>query len=120
MTQQPTRTERESTGVTGLDAILGGGLGANRLYLLEGTPGTGKTTFALRFLLAGEARGERGLYITLSETAEELLDEAGRDPDAEQSILYPSEVELGETLHKIMSRIEQSAPTRVVFDSLSE
>ena len=130
---------RASTGVQGLDEILGGGLGANRLYLLEGTPGTGKTTFALRFLLAGEARGERGLYITLSETAEELhavvashgwslggievfelLDEAGRDPDAEQSILYPSEVELGETLHKIMSRIEQSAPTRVVFDSLSE
>jgi circadian clock protein KaiC len=130
---------RASTGVKGLDEILGGGLGANRLYLLEGTPGTGKTTFALRFLLAGAARGDRGLYITLSETADELravvashgwsldgievfelLDEAGRDPDAEQSILYPSEVELGETLHKIMARIEHASPTRVVFDSLSE
>jgi circadian clock protein KaiC len=133
------RPSRASTGVTGLDEVLGGGLGPNRLYLLEGMPGTGKTTFALRFLLAGAARGERGLYITLSETAEELgevvashgwsldgievfelLDEAGRDPDAEQSILYPSEVELGETLNKITARIELSSPTRVVFDSLSE
>ena len=135
----PAGEARISTGVQGLDEILRGGLTANRLYLLEGTPGTGKTTFALRFLLAGAARGERGLYITLSETAEELrsvvashgwslegievfelLDEAGRDPDAEQSILYPSEVELGETVRKITARIEGSAPTRVVFDSLSE
>jgi circadian clock protein KaiC len=130
---------RISTGVEGLDEILGGGLAANRLYLLEGTPGTGKTTFALRFLLAGVARGERGLYITLSETADELravvashgwsldgievfelLDEAGRDPDAEQSILYPSEVELGETLREITDRIARSSPSRVAFDSLSE
>src|SRR4029079_18810721 len=63
---------RASTGVEGLDAILGGGLTRNRLYLLEGTPGTGKTTFGLRFLMAGAERGERGLYITLSETADEL------------------------------------------------
>ncbi len=130
---------RPSTGVEGLDEILGGGLSANRLYLLEGTPGTGKTTFALRFLLAGVARGERALYITLSETAAELravvashgwsldgidifelLDESGRDPDAEQSILYPSEVELGETIRKITAQIERSEPTRVAFDSLSE
>jgi circadian clock protein KaiC len=129
---------RISTGVEGLDDILRGGLTADRLYLLEGTPGTGKTTFALRFLLAGAARSEPGLYITLSETAAELravvashgwsldgievfelLDEAG-EPDAEQSILYPSEVELGETVRKITARIEAAAPTRVVFDSLSE
>lgn len=130
---------RASTGVDGLDDILGGGLTANRLYLLEGTPGTGKTTFALRFLLAGVARGERTLYITLSETAAELrsvvashgwsldgvdvfelLDEAGRDPDAEQSILYPSEVELGETIGKITAEIARLEPARVAFDSLSE
>ncbi len=142
-TQIPSPTgdsgSRASTGVDGLDAILGGGLTRNRVYLLEGTPGTGKTTFALRFLLAGVAAGEKGLYITLSETANELaavvashgwsldgidvcelLDESGRDPDAEQSILYPSEVELGETIGKITAQIERAAPTRVVFDSLSE
>src|SRR3982751_2195476 len=97
--------ERASTGVDGLDAIPGGGLTRTRVYLLEGTPGTGKTTFALRFLIAGAERGERGLHITLSETAEELeavvrshhwsldgidlfelVDDSGRDPDAEQSI----------------------------------
>src|ERR1043165_7546358 len=108
--------QRAPTGVEGLDEILGGGLTRNRVYLLEGTPGTGKTTFALRFLMAGASRDERGLYITLSETADELqavvdshggsldgidvfelADENARDPDAEQSILYPSEVELGET-----------------------
>ena len=139
MTQQPTRTERESTGVTGLDAILGGGLTADRLYLLEGTPGTGKTTFALRFLMAGVACRQRGLYITLSETTEELravvvshgwsldgidvfelVDGAGRDPDVEQSILYPSEVELGETIRSVTAQIERLKPDRVVFDSLSE
>jgi len=139
MNHQPIRTERESTGVDGLDAILGGGLTADRLYLLEGTPGTGKTTFALRFLLAGVECGQRGLYITLSETTEELqsvvashgwsldgidvfelVDGARRDPDAEQSILYPSEVELGETIRSVTEQIERLSPDRVVFDSLSE
>jgi circadian clock protein KaiC len=139
MNQTPSRTERQSTGVDGLDAILGGGLTADRLYLLEGTPGTGKTTFALRFLLAGVEAGQRGLYITLSETAEELqavvashgwslegidvfelVDGAHRDPEAEQSILYPSEVELGETIRSVTAQIERLKPQRVVFDSLSE
>jgi circadian clock protein KaiC len=134
-----TSGDRLSTGVAGLDEILNGGLTPDRVYLLEGTPGTGKTTFALRFLIEGASRGERGLYITLSETAEELqavveshgwsLDgidvfelgaENGREPDAEQSILYPSEVELGETIRSLTSRIERAAPSRVVFDSLSE
>ena len=69
---RPAATERASTGVEGLDEILGGGLTRRRVYLLEGTPGTGKTTFALRFLIEGAQRGERGLYMTLSETAEEL------------------------------------------------
>jgi circadian clock protein KaiC len=131
--------ERASTGVAGLDEILGGGLARNRVYLLEGTPGTGKTTFALRFLIAGAERGERGLYITLSETAEELQavvdshgwslagidvfelgDEGARDPDAEQSILYASEVELGETIRSLTAHVERVEPLRVAFDSLSE
>ena len=135
----PTRNGRESTGVDGLDAILGGGLTADRLYLLEGTPGTGKTTFALRFLLAGAKVDQRGLYITLSETAIELrdvvashgwsldgidvfelVDGTRRDPDAEQSILHPSEVELGETIRSVTEQIERLKPGRVVFDSLSE
>jgi circadian clock protein KaiC len=135
----PADLPRISTGVEGLDAVLNGGLTTNRVYLLEGSPGSGKTTFALQFLRAGVALGERALYITLSETREELaavvashgwslegidvfelLDEAGRDPDAEQSILYPSEIELGETVTKITDQIARVQPARVVFDSLSE
>ena len=65
-----------STGIVGLDEVLDGGLPPNRLYLLTGEPGTGKTTLALQFLLAGAARGERGLYVTLSESREELEEAA--------------------------------------------
>jgi len=130
---------RISSGVAGLDEVLGGGLTAQRLYLIEGTPGTGKTTLALQFLLDGVARGERALYITLSETAEELnavaathgwsldqvcvfelANETTLEPDSEQSILHPSEIELGETVQRIIQRIDAMGPTRVVFDSLSE
>ena len=132
-------TARIQTGITGLDEILGGGLTADRLYLLEGTPGTGKTTLSLQFLLAGVDRGERGLYVTLSETADELraaaathgwsldgielyelVNELGLDPDSEQSVLHPSEVELGETVREVIARVEDLDPGRVVFDSLSE
>ena len=135
----PELGDRVSTGVAGLDDILGGGLTADRLYLLEGTPGTGKTTLSLQFLLAGAAQGERGLYVTLSETADELraaaashgwsleavevyelVNELGLDPDSEQSILHPSEVELGETVREVMDRVDALKPSRVVFDSLSE
>ncbi|GJE38967.1 ATPase domain-containing protein [Methylobacterium persicinum] len=130
---------RISTGVPGLDDILGGGLTPSRLYLLEGTPGTGKTTLALQFLREGSARNEHTLYITLSETADELraaaathgwtlddidvyelVDEMGLDPDSEQSILHPSEIELGETVKEVIARVEETKPSRVVFDSLSE
>ncbi len=130
---------RVSTGIDGLDAVLGGGLTADRMYLVEGTPGTGKTTLGLQFLLAGAARGEVGLYITLSETGRELravcashgwslegieiyelVSELGLDPSAEQSILLPSDVELGETIRNVVERVERLGPQRIVFDSLSE
>ncbi|MET0268833.1 MAG: ATPase domain-containing protein, partial [Sphingomonas sp.] len=129
-----------STGNEGLDTVLRGGLPRHRLYLLEGAPGSGKTTLALQFLREGARQGERALYITLSETREELavvaashgwdIDEfdvfelssledglgGGRD----QSILHPWEMELGETVKLIEAEVERVAPSRVVFDSLSE
>src|ERR1700754_2961318 len=115
LTSAATSTPRASTGIPGLDDILGGGLTPNRFYLIEGTPGTGKTTLALQFLLEGVRLGEPALYITLSETADELravagthgwsldgvslfelVSETGLDPESEQTVLHPSEVELGE------------------------
>jgi circadian clock protein KaiC len=131
--------ERASSGITGLDDVLGGGLPAYHLYLVEGNPGAGKTTLGLQFLRAGADRGEKGLYVTLSETRSELrtvaashgwrLDDIelfelvsseGLGPEAEQSILHPSEIELGETVRGVMSAVERLQPSRVVFDSLSE
>ncbi|MEE3622588.1 ATPase domain-containing protein [Nitrospirillum sp. BR 11752] len=132
--------EKISTGNPGLDAILRGGLPPRRLYLLEGMPGSGKTTLALEFLRAGAAAGERTLYITLSETREELAVVAAShgwsigDFDVfelsavdavlgdgrQQSILHPWEVELGETVRLIQREVERVQPQRVVFDSLSE
>ncbi|HEV2609159.1 MAG TPA: ATPase domain-containing protein [Noviherbaspirillum sp.] len=135
----PSTQDRSSTGVPGLDDILGGGLTTHRLYLVEGTPGTGKTTLALQFLLEGARQGEKGLYVTLSETPTELrsvaathgwsldkielfelVNDAGLDPDSEQSILHPSEIELGETTKAVIRQIDTLAPSRIVFDSLSE
>jgi circadian clock protein KaiC len=131
--------ERASTGIPGLDHILGGGLPTNHLYLVEGTPGAGKTTLGLQFLRRGVEDGLKGLYITLSETATELhtvaashgwtldgvevfelVTEEGLSPESEQSILHPSEVELGETTRGVMAAVERLKPARVVFDSLSE
>ena len=134
-----TDQKRASTGIAGLDNVLGGGFPANHLYLVEGTPGSGKTTLALQFLLRGTELGEKGLYITLSETTGELntvaqshgwslegieifqlVTEEGLSPDAEQSVLHPSEVELGETTRGIMAVADRVKPKRVIFDSLSE
>jgi circadian clock protein KaiC len=133
-------SDRLSIGVQGLDEVLLGGLSPNRIYLLEGHPGTGKTTLALQFMLEGARAGEKCLYITLSETAEELrgvarshgwsLDavtifeltppEANFGADQYYTLLHPSEVELSETIQLILDRIEEMAPDRVVFDSLAE
>lgn len=129
-----------STGVPGLDEVLGGGLTASRLYLLQGEPGAGKTTVALQFLREGASRGEPVLYITLSETIEELQgvarshgwdlagvhvhdmqpDEAALEPDEQYTMFHPSELELGKTTLRILADVERLQPTRVVFDSLSE
>lgn len=129
-----------STGVAGLDDILNGGLTRNRLYLIEGVPGSGKTTLALQFLIAGASAGETVLYVTLSETEEELravadshswrldgvtireLDRPGAalNPDDLNTMFHPSEVELAETTARILEDVERVRPSRIVFDSLSE
>jgi circadian clock protein KaiC len=132
---------KAKTGVEGLDDILAGGLRRGRVYLLEGSPGTGKTTIAAQFLFEGAQQGETGLYITLSETEEELREtgkshgwEFGKpisifelvppesllDEQQQQSLLYSSDLELGETTKRIFEAIESHSPKRVVLDSLSE
>ncbi|WP_255503498.1 ATPase domain-containing protein [Caballeronia sp. EK] len=129
------------TGVSGLDDILVGGLSKGNVFLLEGSPGTGKTTIALSFLMAGAEAGEPCLYITLSETASELRNGALShgwslgdeisifevspsenllDPDQQQTLLYSSDLELGETTRLILGEFERVRPKRVVIDSLSE
>jgi circadian clock protein KaiC len=132
---------KTSSGISGLDDILCGGFAKRRLFLVEGSPGAGKTTLALQFLLAGAAAGEKGLYITLSETEEELRDGAAShdwklhnnidvfelappenllDADQQQSLLYSSDLELGETTKRMFEAMERSKPSLVVLDSLSE
>ncbi|MFK4509611.1 AAA family ATPase [Bradyrhizobium daqingense] len=131
---------RVSTGSDGLDNILGGGFDANRMYLYEGRPGTGKTTIALQFLLSGVRDGERVLYISLSETRRELMlvgqrhgwslegvdifelvpPETTLDPERELTVFHPAEMELSETTGLIFKEVERINPTRVVLDSLSE
>lgn len=132
--------ERVPTGVDGLDSVLGGGLPRNRIYLVEGDPGVGKTTLALQFLMQGVKQGEKVLYITLSETEAEIRDIAASHGwsldgvsmfelsalgeqmrrDAENTVFHPSDVELTETTRTILEFVERVKPQRVVFDSLSE
>jgi circadian clock protein KaiC len=129
-----------STGIPGLDVVLGGGLSPNRIYLIEGEPGTGKTTTGLQFLREGVARDESVVYITLAETGEELgavaashgwtlegiqlhevlpTEDLLRD-DQQYTMFHPSEVEMANTIQLILSAIDTHKPTRVVLDSLSE
>jgi len=132
--------EKANLGISGLDDITRGGLRRGRLFLLEGSPGTGKTTLATQFLIAGAAGGERALYITLSETEDEFREgarshgwslegieifelvppESLLDEEQQQSLLYSSDLELGETTRRIFEAFEQVKPQRVVLDSLSE
>jgi circadian clock protein KaiC len=132
--------ETVSTGVPGLDNILSGGLTSNRLYLVQGRPGAGKTTLALQFLMDGVAAGESVLYVTLSETEQELLavadshgwsldgvhihelvpGENDLDPDEQNTMFHPSEIEFAATTRRVLADVERLKPTRVVFDSLSE
>lgn len=130
----------QSTGIAGLDHVLGGGLTPERVYLVEGELGSGKTTTGLQFLLEGARQGESVVYITLAESNEELQGVATShgwsldgihiqevipsedllQPEAQYTMFHPSEVEMGGTLRKILLVIEEHKPARVVLDSLSE
>ncbi|HEV7238385.1 MAG TPA: ATPase domain-containing protein [Thermoanaerobaculia bacterium] len=131
--------EVAATGIEGLDYILLGGFPRNHVYLLQGDPGVGKTTLGLQFLLEGVRHGEKALYITLSETRDELLavarshhwDMTGVEvyehligeqslTEDETTVFYPAEVELGQTVKLLLESVERVKPTRVVLDSLSE
>src|ERR1700716_570883 len=132
---------KAKTGIWGLDDILSGGVSRGHLFLVEGAPGTGKTTVALQFLLEGVRAGEKCLYITLSETERELREGAAShgwtlgdgikvfellppesllDSEQQQSLLYSSDLELGETTKQIFEAVERHRPSRVILDSLSE
>jgi circadian clock protein KaiC len=131
-------TPRASTGIEGLDDVLAGGLPERRVYLVQGPPGSGKTTLALQFLLDAAARDEKTLYVTLSETSEELeaaaaahgwsldrlsLYELGvvdTDEEEDNTLYHPSTIELGERMSSLLAEIDRVAPTRVVIDSCSE
>lgn len=128
------------TGIPGFDEILAGGLPRNRLYLLEGEPGTGKTTVGLQFLQEGARQGEPGMYITFSETAEELQSVAESHgwslkgitisdmgaiasqllPDSQNTLFHPAELELTQTTQLIFDEIDRVKPRRIVFDTVSE
>jgi circadian clock protein KaiC len=131
---------RVKTGIEGLDDVLAGGVPRNRLYLLQGDPGVGKTTVALQFLLEGARLGEKTLYVTLSETTEELhavaashnrsledieiyemgTAEIGGTLDEENTLYVPAEVELGERVQALLAQVDRVKPSRVVLDSCSE
>ena len=135
-----THLDAAATGISGLDDILLGGVTPNRLYLIEGVPGSGKTTLAMQYLIEGARRGEPVLYVTLSETEEELRamshshgfdlsgvtirelvpPEESLQPTEQYTMFHPAEVELSETTRTILHDVDRLKPTRLVFDSLSE
>jgi circadian clock protein KaiC len=136
---EPTIT-RCSSGCTGLDDVLGGGLPAGHFYLIEGAPGTGKTTLALQFVAEGIQRGEKVLYVTLSESRRELsavarihglgMDESAilevrpseedLKPNGQYTVFHPAEVELNDRVQAIMAEVDRRKPNRLVIDALSE
>ncbi|HEY3703690.1 MAG TPA: ATPase domain-containing protein [Terracidiphilus sp.] len=138
--RRPLPIEMLPLGIAGLDDILGGGLAHNHLYLIEGDPGTGKTTIAMQFLMEGARCGKKGLYVTLSESKEELLeiadshgwmldgidlfelvaDENQLKPETQYTVFSPSEIELADTTHAVLAEVERLQPALVVLDSLSE
>src|ERR1041385_4964830 len=141
MTESGDREEpRISTGIPGFDEILIGGLTPERIYLVQGEPGAGKTTFGLQFLLEGARRGESAAYVTLSESEAEVMAIARShgwsmegisvievllpgdilDQDAPYTMFHPAEVELGETLRRLLEGVERVKPRRLVIDSLAE
>ncbi len=129
-----------ATGIAGLDEILGGGLPPRRIYLIQGAPGSGKTTIALQFLLTGAALGEKVLYISLSETREEVEEvarshgwpleqveivelsaiDAQLSAQSQNTLFHAADVELTETTKLLLDAVDRVKPTRVAFDSLSE
>ena len=139
-TQKIHEPARTTTGVPGLDDILHGGLPSGQMYLVEGDPGTGKTTIALQFIIEGARLGERTLYVTLSESKAELEaaaashgwslegvemvefvpEEAALSAEDSYTVFHPNEVELASTIKKLIEEIERVKAVRVVLDSLSE
>jgi circadian clock protein KaiC len=137
---RPSHKELFATGIAGLDDILGGGLSRNHLYLLEGEPGTGKTTMAMQFLMEGARRGQKSLYVTLSESKADLQEiadshgwsiddidtfelehaETELKPEKLYTVFSPTEIELSDTTNAVLAEVERLQPVRVVLDSLSE
>jgi circadian clock protein KaiC len=141
LTDSQPLSPKAATGIRGFDDVLAGGLSRQRMFLIEGEPGSGKTTIALQFLLQGAAAGEQGLYVTMSETEEELRDGAAShgwslppnieifemvppesllDADQKQTLIHASELELGESIERLLQEVARVKPDRIVLDSLSE